>query len=155
MTRQSRRRVLKGLAVTLPATWATPMVKSVLLPAHAQTSGICGIYAASLENPSYTGGSDNLRICADVCNGSAFQATYPGGTTLCTKRTGTVPIDGSEGALTAESFGGCGPDQQVVQATITDPTQDSLTYTLERPKGDLVVTLNRSESCPPSFPLPS
>lgn len=36
--KQDRRRILKGLAVTLPAVWTAPMVKSVVLPAHAQTS---------------------------------------------------------------------------------------------------------------------
>ena len=39
MTCKSRRTALKGLALTLPAAWAAPVVKSVVLPAHAQTSG--------------------------------------------------------------------------------------------------------------------
>lgn len=38
MTQESRRRIIKGLAITLPATWATPVVESVILPAHAGTS---------------------------------------------------------------------------------------------------------------------
>ncbi|HSH40935.1 MAG TPA: hypothetical protein VK973_02290 [Arenicellales bacterium] len=38
MTRRSRRRLLKGLALTLPAAWSRPIVESVVLPAHAQTS---------------------------------------------------------------------------------------------------------------------
>ena len=33
-----RRAVLKGLGLTLPAVWVTPVVTSVLLPAHAQSS---------------------------------------------------------------------------------------------------------------------
>lgn len=33
-----RRMILKGLAVTLPTAWTAPLVKSVVLPAHAQTS---------------------------------------------------------------------------------------------------------------------
>ena len=41
MKQKSRRKVLKGLAVTLPATWVTPIVEGVILPAHAQTSAIC------------------------------------------------------------------------------------------------------------------
>jgi hypothetical protein len=41
MTHKSRRTVLKGLAVTMPAVWATPMVESIILPAHAQGSP-CG-----------------------------------------------------------------------------------------------------------------
>ncbi|MDA9983328.1 hypothetical protein N9H39_11535 [Gammaproteobacteria bacterium] len=40
MTKESRRNVLKGLAVTVPAVWATPVVESIILPAHAGIS--CG-----------------------------------------------------------------------------------------------------------------
>jgi hypothetical protein len=40
MTKESRRNVLKGLAVTVPAVWATPVVESIILPAHAGFS--CG-----------------------------------------------------------------------------------------------------------------
>ena len=36
--KRSRRRILKSLAITLPAAWSAPLVKSVVLPAHAQTS---------------------------------------------------------------------------------------------------------------------
>lgn len=39
MTQKSRRRALKGIAVTLPAAWSPPLVKSVVLPAHAQATG--------------------------------------------------------------------------------------------------------------------
>jgi hypothetical protein len=37
MTQKSRRKVLKGLAITMPAIWVTPVVESVILPAHAGT----------------------------------------------------------------------------------------------------------------------
>ena len=37
MTQKSRRTVLKGLAITMPAIWVTPVVESVILPAHAGT----------------------------------------------------------------------------------------------------------------------
>jgi hypothetical protein len=39
MNKKSRRNILKGLAVTTPAVWASPVVESVVLPSHAQTSG--------------------------------------------------------------------------------------------------------------------
>lgn len=39
MATSTRRRFLAGIAVTAPATWSTPTIKSVVLPAHAQTSG--------------------------------------------------------------------------------------------------------------------
>lgn len=41
MTQNSRRRLLQSLAVTLPVAWSRPVVESIVLPAHAQTSG-CG-----------------------------------------------------------------------------------------------------------------
>jgi hypothetical protein len=41
MNKKSRRNVLKGLAVGVPATWAKPVVDSVVLPAHANVS--CGV----------------------------------------------------------------------------------------------------------------
>ena len=40
MTQKTRRKVLKGLAVTIPAAWTTPVVESVILPAHAGGSFI-------------------------------------------------------------------------------------------------------------------
>ena len=55
MTEKSRRKVLKGLAVTLPAIWATPVVESVILPAHAAAScsenieELCGDLPDTLE----------------------------------------------------------------------------------------------------------
>ena len=41
MNKESRRKLLKGLALGVPAVWAKPIVDSVLLPAHAQTSSTC------------------------------------------------------------------------------------------------------------------
>ena len=38
MSKEIRRKVLKGLAVGAPVAWSKPMVDSVLLPAHAETS---------------------------------------------------------------------------------------------------------------------
>ena len=43
MTHNSRRKVLKGIAVTLPAVWTVPVVESVILPVHAGTSTACSI----------------------------------------------------------------------------------------------------------------
>ena len=38
MIEVSRRKLLNGLAITIPAVWIKPTVKSVVLPAHANTS---------------------------------------------------------------------------------------------------------------------
>jgi hypothetical protein len=40
MKKESRRKLLKGLAITLPAAWTTPMVEAIVLPAHAATSPV-------------------------------------------------------------------------------------------------------------------
>lgn len=39
MARSTRRKLLKGIAFSLPAAWVAPVVQTVVLPAHAQTSG--------------------------------------------------------------------------------------------------------------------
>lgn len=43
MTQKTRRRALKGLAITVPAAWTAPIVNSVILPVHAQMSPISAI----------------------------------------------------------------------------------------------------------------
>lgn len=74
MTQKSRRTLLKGLAVTLPAAWSRPIVESVVLPAHAQTSepegcsadAACYSYAAGGSGRSFNwpggGGARTLDI---------------------------------------------------------------------------------------------
>jgi hypothetical protein len=59
MTQNSRRALLKGLAVTLPAAWSRPIVESVVLPAHAQTSEGCSADAGCY---SYTSGERGLSF---------------------------------------------------------------------------------------------
>lgn len=48
MAHNPRRNALKSLGVILPAAWATPLVESVILPAHAQTS-VCDSITARSE----------------------------------------------------------------------------------------------------------
>lgn len=38
MTKYHRRRLLKSIGIALPAAWSTPVVQSIVLPAHAQMS---------------------------------------------------------------------------------------------------------------------
>ncbi len=38
MNKKLRRKLLQGMAIALPATWSTPVVKSIIIPAHAFTS---------------------------------------------------------------------------------------------------------------------
>jgi hypothetical protein len=54
---KDRRELLKGLAVG--SAWATPVVSSVVLPVHAETSGSSGCAGCySYEGGSYLVGSD-------------------------------------------------------------------------------------------------
>ena len=41
MTKMHRRNALKGLVFTVPTAWSAPLVKSVVLPVHAQTTETC------------------------------------------------------------------------------------------------------------------
>lgn len=66
MTTKSRRRVLKGLGLALPAAWARPVVETVVLPAHAQTS----------SNAPATDGCDASEGCY-IFEGGSF--SWPGG----------------------------------------------------------------------------
>jgi len=42
MNKKHRRRAIKGLMLSLPAVWTKPIVNSIVLPAHAQTSADSG-----------------------------------------------------------------------------------------------------------------
>lgn len=57
MSKTNRRRMLKGLALSVPAAWTAPLVKSVVLPAHAQTSGCApeGCYLVGTSSAAEAG----------------------------------------------------------------------------------------------------
>ena len=38
MAEKSRRKLIKGLGISIPTVWAAPIIDAVILPAHAQTS---------------------------------------------------------------------------------------------------------------------
>ena len=63
---KNKRDVLKGLAVG--SVWATPVVSSVMLPAHAITSG--AIYSATglLHNGTTQNSIDSHSLIADLTN---------------------------------------------------------------------------------------
>lgn len=180
----SRRKLLQSLVLggtvaavkALPDTWTTPIVNSVLLPAHAALSpGECAFYAVSgFPVPEFAeeeGISSELTVCAVVCEGEPFATVthqtaffddgqIPTGPWHFARRTGSIPVDGSEGGMAAtlgpncdqEGFGG-----GVMPATLTNLTSQSVVYTImnrgEQSEGDLVVTLLRTVSCPVFPPL--
>lgn len=84
MAKESRRRLLQGLAVTLPAAWTRPVVESVVLPAHAAVSpSTCsaeaGCYIVGGSSFQWPGGSGPFEVNAfdgsDDCTGSADSVT--------------------------------------------------------------------------------
>jgi hypothetical protein len=58
MSKKSRREVLKGIAVGAPVVWAKPVVDSVVLPVHADTSPQTGSPCPP-PCPKYTGPCEN------------------------------------------------------------------------------------------------
>jgi len=74
-----RRAVLKGLVIGLPAAWTAPLVKTVILPAHAQTSG-CGappgcyqFQASSFQWPGGTGPYTVAELAGPDCTGRTLE----------------------------------------------------------------------------------
>ena len=92
MSDSSRRKLLKSIAAgsgaivagkSLPESWSKPVVDSVMLPAHAQTSGaIYNIEYSRLSDSSNTQPEfDYISLCATVSGGVAavvFQYMYFG-----------------------------------------------------------------------------
>ncbi|MCK5360195.1 MAG: twin-arginine translocation signal domain-containing protein [Gammaproteobacteria bacterium] len=87
-TSNTRRKALKAIgaggviAGTIPGSWTTPVVKSVLLPAHAQTSAP----ACSTSGPCQSGMSVNILSAVVVGSGGLFvigEAQIPGGNNPC------------------------------------------------------------------------
>lgn len=169
MNKQNRRGFLKALGIcsaalgatkALPGKWTTPVVDSVLLPAHAQTShSECAVYAATgIDAPGFAQ-DETLSVCAVVCPGDSTATvthqtffTSFGGSNA--RRTGQIPIDGGPGNMVATVGPNCQLNNQngPRPATLTNLTDGSVTYTLDRPNSsDIVVTLLRTDSCP-DFP---
>ncbi len=65
MNDASRRRLLRGITVAVPAAWTAPRIESVLLPAHAQTTtltsppapAVCSAQTLQAEDRTGSGGS--------------------------------------------------------------------------------------------------
>ena len=163
---ESRRKLLKSIAAgsgaivagkSLPENWSRPVVDSVMLPAHAQTSG--PIYSVNNTRrqedfPDTQPDFDYIRVCAVVSGDYAdvtFQPIYDSGGSDAADvlRTGLLPIDGSGGSLNATPQGGCdNTSRQNVGARITAFDSSSLTLTVSRPNGnDIVRVVPVASSC--------
>lgn len=171
----ARRRALNtGLTAVatslfLPGQWTRPVVHSVLLPAHAQTSPEAtppeetspggAVYAVEGVVAVGFSSCETLTVCA-VVNGDTAEVRHQTvwddtmeGLGSLVVRTGTIPTDGSPGDMEV-SGGPCSFGQPDRPAMITNLTEDSLTYTLDRPdpnRGPIEAVLFRVDACP-NFP---
>lgn len=127
MSDQSRRKVLKSIALgggavvatkTLPESWLKPVVKSVLLPAHAQTSACAsGITASSLQiNNQFA----RFVVIVDVNSGALVASCGgEGGTAMaCNLSPGDYYVLGDSD----------GPQSHTITIT-TEYASQTLTYT--------------------------
>lgn len=125
MAHNSRRNALKSLGVIVPAAWATPLVESVILPAHAQTS-ICDSITARSEFDDGTeraigifdAESNNLD---SACCSSPLEValgSLPSGTYLV-----SMGIDAVEPTSTTLTVTTC-TDSCVVTRDISDGSED-------------------------------
>lgn len=94
-TNTTRRKALKAIGVggvlagTIPGSWTKPVVKSIVLPAHAQTSG-CGPLGpctsgmnVSILSAVRTGGGDLIVIGDTPVPGNCLTADSSDGPMLC------------------------------------------------------------------------
>lgn len=92
MNKKSRRIVLKGFAIGAPAVWAKPIVDSVVLPAHAQTSCAGGCFQTS------NGGSSVLW------NSELSEITFYNGSTSCSGSDTNGPLPVIIGGIPEDAF---------------------------------------------------
>ena len=136
--KQSRRKMLKSMAVgggavvagkSLPDQWAKPMVDSVLLPTHAQTSPIeltCTLVASMQAESSADGGLGSFAV-----PGSYTTAATDGANLTVTPQV-SVPAGITDGFnLTTVVTGGdisLPPPADLNQNVTPDPTNGAIVF---------------------------
>jgi len=99
---KNKRNILKGLAIG--SVWTTPVISSVILPAHAETSQIVvsdGVYwglSIAAEGIIFDPPGSGVHACIEVTNGVA-DVTFQGGNNNA-RRNGVVPTDGNRSFTT-------------------------------------------------------
>jgi hypothetical protein len=121
LSQESRRKLLKGLALALPAAWTTPVVESIVLPAHAQTSPACDAPPGCYDIPEFAqsfdwpggAGPETVDVFEELgCEGDPF-VTQPQIVVADSLEAAQNAL-GCEGGLVAQEFetdpplaGGC------------------------------------------------
>jgi hypothetical protein len=73
MTQKTRRKTLKGLAITVPTVWSAPIIQSITLPAHA------GMTVEEVpEEPVACSAPANCYVGLVTADGQ-FSVMWPGG----------------------------------------------------------------------------
>ena len=79
MAGKSRRKLIKGLGISVPTVWAAPVIEALVLPVHAQTTGECSVSEDCFESDTnqelffdWPGGTaaDDVVFRRGGCSGS-------------------------------------------------------------------------------------
>lgn len=154
----SRRAVLKSVALSgaalsvLPSTWTKPVVNSVLLPAHAQTS-VCASVIFGNATSSVGSGGAVCGLSFELLSGDAAASidiisitntapvspdavTYPSGTSGSVTATSGLSVNWVGAAIGAPFT--CSPLDAINEITFTvtyncasDPTVQTATFSLQ------------------------
>lgn len=132
MSDKARRKLLKTImsgggaivaAKSLPENWTKPVVDSVMLPAHAQTSPCTACLVAATYCAGSGQGSINISVAAngtvtvihpqgpattviDPCTGGAFQVVYNTGNQNQVTVSGTIPCGATSSINIVETDSG-------------------------------------------------
>ena len=162
---ESRRKLLKTIAAgsgaivagkSLPGSWSKPVVDSVILPAHAQTSpappappvsGLTGIFITTEQITADSGGSSvdlAIAVCSDIVNNVAAVTGVVGSVQvnevgIAVPGTTTVSSTGVTATIGLISVSGTAPNRQL---TVSVELTGDLTF------GPQNFTSPESQSCP-------
>lgn len=152
MRRSNRRKVVKLLSLNIPVFWGTPIVRAVVLPAHAATS-LCTVYSGAGLGLDYFGEPPGVTACA-VVMGDEVQVTHQGENNL-NRREGFLSLDGQDGTLT-NTGEGCQGGASSITARIVSISDLELVYEIDfpnRPGSSLQLRVPCAPSCVPFPPL--
>ncbi len=117
---EGRRKLLKSFAAgsgavvagkTLPESWTKPIVDSVMLPAHAETTTVdsTSYWGLNVQATGFGGiepPEEGIHGCI-VVTGDMADVTFQGGNNIG-RRNGVIPTDGTSGeAVKVASIPGC------------------------------------------------
>jgi len=148
--KNNRRKLLKALtlgggAVTitkLPTTWSKPVLESVMLPAHAQTSGLCVLQVHISLKGTFEGGSSYQLFDSSTCYFSDGNAGPVEFTTPYDLGPGTYYFDGS--------FGFSGSATGLVEVTCCDQSEhvsESSSVGVQIARLQAIITIGDDGTC--------